>query len=90
MLRIIPRACQVVLQKRSWEVPPIFHFLQEGGHVAEKEMMHTFNNGIGLVAVVPEKSAPEVLERIAGLNEIAYIIGEIGECSSPDNRCEWV
>jgi phosphoribosylformylglycinamidine cyclo-ligase len=90
LLRIIPRACQVVLQKRSWEVPPIFHFLQEGGQVSDKEMMHTFNNGIGLVAVVPEKSAPEVLERIAGLNEKGYIIGEIGECRSSDNRCEWV
>jgi len=90
LLRIIPRACQVVLQKGSWEVPPIFHFLQEGGHVADKEMMRAFNNGIGLVAVVPENSAPEVLERIAGLNEKAYIIGVIGECKSPDNRCEWI
>jgi phosphoribosylformylglycinamidine cyclo-ligase len=90
LLRIIPRACQVVLQKKSWEVPPIFGFLQEGGQIEDREMMHTFNNGIGLVAVVPEKSAPEVLERIAGLNEIGYIIGEIGECKSSDNRCEWV
>ena len=71
-------------------MPPIFSFLQEGGQVTDKEMMHTFNNGIGLVAVVPEKTAPEVLQRIAGLNEKAYIIGEIGECKSPDNRCQWV
>ena len=90
LLRIIPRACQVVLQKRSWEIPPIFPFLQQGGKVAEEEMMLAFNNGIGLVAVVPENSASEVISRLEALGEKAYLIGEIAECRSGEKKCEWV
>jgi phosphoribosylformylglycinamidine cyclo-ligase len=90
LLRIIPRACQVVLQQKSWEVPPVFNFLQAAGNVPEAEMIRTFNNGIGLVVVVKEAAAAEVLSRMAALGERAYIIGEVGECRNPSNRCEWV
>jgi phosphoribosylformylglycinamidine cyclo-ligase len=89
LLRIIPRACQVVLQKRSWEIPPIFSFLQQGGKVPEEEMILAFNNGIGLVAVVPEDSTTEVFSRLEALGEKAYLIGEITECRSEEKRCEW-
>jgi phosphoribosylformylglycinamidine cyclo-ligase len=90
LLRIVPRACQVALQKGSWAVPPIFTFLQQAGKISHEEMLRTFNNGIGLVAVVNGDSAAEVLERLAGLNETAYIIGEIAECRSAESRCQWV
>jgi phosphoribosylformylglycinamidine cyclo-ligase len=90
LLRIIPRACQVVLQKRSWEIPPIFSFLQQGGQVSDEEMMLAFNNGIGLVAVVPEDSTSEVVARLETLGEKAFLIGEIAECRSQEKKCEWV
>ena len=90
LLRIIPRACQVVLLKRGWEIPPIFSFLQEGGRVPEEEMILAFNNGIGLVAVVPADSATEVINRLEGLGEKAYLIGEVTECRSNDKKCKWV
>ena len=90
LLRIIPRACQVVLENKSWEVPPIFSFLQEGGKVTDEEMLRTFNNGIGLIAVVPEKYTTEILSRLGALQEKAFIIGEIAECRSNNDRCKWV
>ncbi len=90
LLRIIPRACQVVLQKRSWEIPPIFSFLQKGGQVTDEEMMLAFNNGIGLVAVVPEDSTTELISRLEALGEKAFLIGEITECRSEEKKCEWV
>ena len=90
LLRIIPRACQVVLQRRSWEIPPIFSFLQQGGQVTDEEMMLAFNNGIGLVAVVPEDSTTEVISRLEAMGEKAFLIGEIAECRSQEKKCEWV
>ena len=90
LLRIIPRACQVVLENKSWEVPPIFSFLQEGGKVTDEEMLRTFNNGIGLIAVVPEKYTTEILSRLGALQEKAFIIGEIAECRSNSERYKWV
>jgi phosphoribosylformylglycinamidine cyclo-ligase len=89
LLRIIPQACQISLEKNSWPVPPIFRFLQEAGNIEDNEMQRTFNNGIGLVAVVPEKSTSEVLSRLSALKEDAYIIGEVTECRSQTSRFEW-
>ena len=90
IVRIIPQACQVVLNKGSWDSQPIFSFLQGAGKVSQKEMMRTFNNGIGLVAVVPESAANDVLERLAGLKEKAYVIGEIAEKKKSKYRIKWV
>ncbi|HSO18631.1 MAG TPA: AIR synthase-related protein, partial [Desulfosarcina sp.] len=46
-------------------------------NVDEKEMMRTFNNGVGLVAVFPETHTQEVLNRLAGSGEKAWPIGEV-------------
>jgi phosphoribosylformylglycinamidine cyclo-ligase len=90
-LRIIPQACGIALKKGSWEIPPIFGFLQEAGRVEDREMVRVFNNGIGLVAVVPQKSVQEVLARLHAMHEKAYIIGEIIERESAgEERYKWI
>ncbi len=90
ILRIIPKACKVVMQKGSWDVPPIFNFLQEAGNVSEKEMMRTFNNGIGMITVVPEEAVQDVLGRLSAMNEKAFVIGEIVERKESDKRIECI
>ena len=77
IVRIIPQACGIAIKKGSWDIPPIFPFLQEAGNVDDKEMMRTFNNGIGLVAVVPEEKLQEVINRLTGSGEKAWAIGEV-------------
>jgi len=77
IVRIIPQACGIAIKKGSWDIPPIFAFLQEAGNVDDKEMMRTFNNGIGLVAVVPEEKRQEVINRLTGSGEKAWAIGEV-------------
>jgi phosphoribosylformylglycinamidine cyclo-ligase len=77
IVRIIPKACGIAVKRGSWEIPPIFSFLQAAGNVDEKEMLRAFNNGIGLVVIVPEKSAQDVLNRLIGSGETAWAIGEV-------------
>ena len=77
IVRIIPQACGIAIKKGSWDIPPIFPFLQEAGNVDDKEMMRTFNNWIGLVAVVPEEKLQEVINRLTGSGEKAWAIGEV-------------
>lgn len=77
IVRVIPQACGIAINKGSWDIPPIFPFLQEAGNVDENEMMRTFNNGVGLVAVVPEEKTQEVLNRLTGSGEKAWAIGEV-------------
>ncbi len=89
-LRIIPQACGIVFKRDSWERPPVFSFLQQAGKVEEAEMLRVFNNGIGLVAVVPESAVQDVLARLSALKEKAFVIGEIVERGgSDDQRVQW-
>ncbi|MEJ2154796.1 MAG: phosphoribosylformylglycinamidine cyclo-ligase [Desulfobacteraceae bacterium] len=90
-LRIIPQACGIVFKRDSWDVPPIFTYLQQAGKIEDREMLRVFNNGIGLVAVVPEKAVQDVLARLSAMDESAYVIGEIVERSDSDeDRIQWV
>jgi phosphoribosylformylglycinamidine cyclo-ligase len=89
VVRIIPNACRVILKKGSWEIPPVFTFLKENGNISGKEMVRTFNNGIGLIAVVPEKAVTEVMQRLSAMDEKAFIIGEIGERKKSAAKVQW-
>jgi len=89
LTRIIPKACSIILYKNSWEIPPIFTYLKEAGNIPEKEMTRTFNNGLGLVAVVPEKAAQDILQRLNAMQEKAFVIGEITERKDGQDRIMW-
>jgi len=88
--RILPSSCMGVIQKESWEVPPIFTFLQEAGKVSKREMMRTFNNGIGIVLVVPEKDTEGIVEFLTAMDEKAYVIGSIVEKETASDQIAWV
>jgi len=89
IVRIIPKTCNVILRKGSWDIPPIFTFLQQAGNVSDQEMLRTFNNGIGLIAVVPEKAVQDLLERLAAMQEKAFVVGEIVERRQNSDRIQW-
>jgi phosphoribosylformylglycinamidine cyclo-ligase len=75
--RILPRACQAVIRRGAWEVPPIFGFLQQSGGISEDEMFHVFNNGIGFILVVEPGTTQEVLQFLSATGQKAFAIGEI-------------
>jgi len=88
--RILPNGCKAIIAKDSWVVPPIFPLLQQGGGIEDMEMFRTFNCGIGMVLVVPDKEAEEVLIRLSGLNEQAFVIGEVAKCDAGGECVELV
>ena len=90
IIRIIPKACNVAIKKGSWDVPPVFPFLQQAGKISEKEMLRTFNNGIGMIAVLSEEVTLDVMERLSAMGEKSYIIGEIIERKNSDGRIDWI
>jgi phosphoribosylformylglycinamidine cyclo-ligase len=89
IVRVIPESCNIVLEKNSWDVPPVFTYLKEAGNISEHEMMRTFNNGIGMVAVVREKSTQEILDRLTAMNENVFIIGKVVERKASTDRVQW-
>jgi len=90
IIRIIPDRCKVRMYKDSWEIPPIFQYLQMSGNVTDIEMMKTFNNGIGLIAVVPDGEANALLNRLKAMDEKAFLVGEIIARKDDESQIEWV
>ena len=50
--RIIPGGVHAELARDSWDIPPVFKWIQQLGDVENEEMDRVFNLGIGLVLVV--------------------------------------
>jgi len=75
--RVLPKGCRADIDARSWEFPPLFALLQDGGTVAAEELARTFNCGIGMVAIVAESDSNAVISRLAEAGEKARVIGRI-------------
>jgi phosphoribosylformylglycinamidine cyclo-ligase len=75
--RILPDACQAVLHRDAWAMPPIFGWLQREGGIADAEMHRVFNCGIGLTVVVDAAHADAAIARLVAAGERAVRIGEI-------------
>ncbi|MEJ2725523.1 MAG: phosphoribosylformylglycinamidine cyclo-ligase [Deltaproteobacteria bacterium] len=88
--RILPKQCKVVVNRSSWAPPPIFRYLQNAGKLSSKEMMRTFNNGIGLVLVVNQSETDEVLLRLKAMGETAYHVGWVEARDEADEPIRFV
>ena len=88
--RVLPRHCRALIHKNSWEIPAIFQLLRAGGNIDEIEMHRTFNNGIGMVLIVPDREVEDIMVRLSGLKETAYIIGEITKAGEDETSIELI
>lgn len=75
--RILPDGLGVTIEKSSVQVPEIMKELQKRGQISEEEMFGTFNMGVGMVLIVRENDAQNVLSRLNSLGEKACIIGKV-------------
>jgi len=78
--RVLPPGCRATIGLSRWERPVLFDLLAEAGNVERDEMYRTFNMGIGMVLAVTAGEAEDVVDRLNGLGEKAWIIGEISAC----------
>ena len=72
--RVLPDACDAVIDTAAWKTPRLCQILQEGGAVPREEMFQVFNMGVGMALVVAEKHAAASL---AALGRSAFRIGRI-------------
>ena len=75
--RVLPKNCDVVIRKRSWDMLPIFQIITAKGGVPEDELYQVFNMGIGMVAVVSSEKTDAVLKFIRMRQHEVWLIGEI-------------
>ena len=77
--RILREGQGVEVTEGSWEILPVFRFLEKHGGVAHREMFNIFNMGIGMVIALDPSEAEKAIEILASHGEKASIIGRIVE-----------
>jgi phosphoribosylformylglycinamidine cyclo-ligase len=88
--RVLPHGCKALIYQDSWKWPEIFRLIKDSGNIETFEMYRTFNCGIGMVLAVPEREVEEILIRLSGLNEQAFVIGEVAKCEVGKENVEFV
>jgi phosphoribosylformylglycinamidine cyclo-ligase len=81
--RVLPSGCRARVRTGAWPCPEIFRWLQSQGGIAEAEMLRTFNCGIGMVAVVPERERHAVMTHCEQHRLQVWPIGEIEATEAP-------
>ncbi len=75
--RALPGRCKAVILKDSWNIPPIFKYIQKMGGIDSDEMFRTFNMGIGMVIIVAGKDSQEIIDRLGSLGQEAFVMGSV-------------
>jgi phosphoribosylformylglycinamidine cyclo-ligase len=76
--RVLPKTLAADIDYASWELPPVFRWLQGLGGMTDAELHRTFNCGIGMVAVVsPGDDADAVTAHLSGQGIETRAIGTI-------------
>ena len=65
------------IQEGSWEILPVFRFLESKGNIPHREMFNIFNMGIGMVFAIDAAEAEEAIRILAQWGEKAQIIGRV-------------
>ncbi len=77
IIRVLPDNCTCVCLRGTWDVLPIFDFIQKTGNVSWQEMHRVFNMGIGMVVITDKVKAKEIERFLQAKGERVFEIGQI-------------
>ncbi|HEX2252717.1 MAG TPA: phosphoribosylformylglycinamidine cyclo-ligase [Thermoanaerobaculia bacterium] len=77
--RMLPAGTGAHVRLGTWEIPPLFPFLQDHGEVEDDEMLRVFNLGVGMVAAVDPEALAEVLASLRASGERSFVLGTVTE-----------
>jgi len=75
--RILPSHCAAFIDCRSFELPPIFQWLQKMGNLSSFELRRTFNGGVGMIVCVKASDTDTALATLTSHGETAWVIGQV-------------
>lgn len=88
--RVLPDSAKAVINTDSWDLPPVFKWLQEKGNVDPYEMYRTFNCGVGMIVAVPADKASAAVTLLNAEGEHAWVIGQIEEAAEGEEQVDLV
>jgi phosphoribosylformylglycinamidine cyclo-ligase len=75
--RVLPKNTGARIDLGPIAVLPVFQWLAAVGGIAEKEMLRTFNCGVGMIAVVEPRKADAVMKVLKREGETVLRLGEV-------------
>ncbi len=77
--RVLPPGRRVVIRRGSWDVPPVFPWLQRLGGIEQAEMDRVFNQGIGFVVITSPYYAESIQKQLHEDRVPSFRIGDVRE-----------
>jgi phosphoribosylaminoimidazole synthetase len=84
--RVLPKDAIAEIDLNKVPCPPVFGWLAKTGGIAEREMLRTFNCGIGMICVVEASEADTVAGLLRESGETVVALGEIGNRRASDEQ----
>lgn len=75
--RVLPDHLDAEIDTASWEIPGLFRHLMEASAMPLDDARRSFNLGVGMVLMVDEYKASEVLADLKGKGEPAWNLGRL-------------
>ncbi len=77
--RALPQGLNAEIDLVAWTPQPVFGWLSRSAGIAEREMLRTFNCGIGLMAIVSPSNVSGVISAFAAHSQPAVVVGKLIE-----------
>lgn len=77
--RILHEGQGIEIEEGSWEILPVFSFLEKYGRIPHREMFNIFNMGIGMVIALDASEAGKAIEILRAAGEKASVIGRVSD-----------
>ncbi|MEX2334152.1 MAG: phosphoribosylformylglycinamidine cyclo-ligase [Pseudohongiella sp.] len=77
--RVMPDFTEAEIDTNAWQRPAIFEWLQMSGNINNREMLRTFNCGIGMIVCVAADKADEALAILREQTRGAVVLGQISK-----------
>jgi phosphoribosylformylglycinamidine cyclo-ligase len=75
--RVLPKGLGTSIQTNLWQVPPLFEMIRSLGGVPEDDWRRTFNLGVGMITIIPQRRIDEAMRLLKRAGEEPGIIGEV-------------
>ena len=75
--RVLPASLAAEINLRSFDLPPVFHWLQAEAALDDAEMLRTLNCGVGMVVVVARTKADAVEASLREAGESPWHLGRL-------------
>lgn len=77
LARVLPENLTAEIYRTTWQVPAVFNLIADIGKVSRSDMEKTFNQGIGMFAVVASNAAQKAIADLSASGVEAFICGDV-------------